>query len=221
MEVAISELFFSIQGEGPNCGMPAVFIRFHGCQLRCPWCDTAYALDPDDPHSRLNIDDMISGISQWPCRHVVITGGDPTFQMEALDELTSVLLENGYTMEIETSGVKLIPKSICGRISLINVGLKLPNAVQPFSDQYFINTIEHYQPMKNAVFKIVVTDAADVDFIANHLVDRLRMQPDKVLLMPLGNTIEEQNRHSGFVIEACKREGFRFSPRLHIIFGLK
>ena len=221
MNIAINELFYSIQGEGPNAGTPAVFIRFQGCQLRCPWCDTGSSLDPEGPHQDMTVQQVLNAINRWPCLHVVITGGDPTYQMDALDVLSHTLVGHGYTLEIETSGIKQIPEIICRRFAQINVGLKLPNSDQPFQMSYYRQAIQHYQQMNNAIFKIVITGQQDIDFLMNRLIASKMLEREKTYLMPLGDTIEQQNANAGYVIAVCKQENFRFSPRLHIMFGLQ
>lgn len=219
MPIAINEMFYSIQGEGPNAGAPAVFIRFQGCQLRCPWCDTGSSLDPDDPHRNLTPDKILAEISAWPCKHVVITGGDPSFQIEALDELSHFLLRHEYTLEMETSGLRPVPLEICHRFERINVGLKLPNESQPFADSYYRAAIAHYRTLPQACFKIVIDGEEDIRFVVERLIGTGLLRRERVVLMPLGITPEEQNRRAPLVIEACKAHGFRFTPRLHIMFA--
>lgn len=219
MQIAINEIFFSIQGEGPNAGAPAVFIRFQGCQLRCPWCDTGGSLDPDDPHRTMTPERIQAEIGAYPCTHVVITGGDPSMQIEGLDELTHLLLRSGYTLEMETSGLRPVPLEICHRFERINVGLKLPNDAQPFGDNYYRGAIAHYRTLPQASFKIVIDGAEDIAWVVEKLVGTGLLKRERVVLMPLGTTPEEQVRRAPLVIEACKAHGFRFTPRLHIMFA--
>src|SRR5215475_9672831 len=72
----IAEAFFSIQGEGPTAGLPAVFIRLQGCSVGCIWCDTKYSWDPDGGRD-VEIEALVSEAVAFPCRRVVITGGEP------------------------------------------------------------------------------------------------------------------------------------------------
>lgn len=220
-KIAINEIFHSIQGEGPYAGRPSIFIRFHGCQLRCPWCDTGKALNPHDPHAEMTAQKILEEISVWKCKHVVITGGDPSFQLEGLDILSEQLVDNGYTLEMETSGIKIIPTFICKRFEQINIGLKLPNVAQQFRMNYYRAAAEHFQHMDNAIFKIVITCKDDVEFLRENLLNSGLIQRDKIFLMPLGDTVDQQNENANYVIDLCIREGFRFSPRLHIMFGVQ
>ncbi len=96
----LSELFFSIQGESTYAGLPCIFIRTTGCDLRCTWCDTEYAFSGG---RRWRIADILSHISRWPCKLVELTGGEPMLQKN-IHALAGALLENGYTVLIETGG---------------------------------------------------------------------------------------------------------------------
>ena len=97
----ISELFYSIQGEGKLSGVPSVFIRASGCNLRCSWCDTPYASrnpEGDD----LTVNEIVDRIAEHPARHVVITGGEPMI-MPDIVPLTAALKSRGYHITIETA----------------------------------------------------------------------------------------------------------------------
>ena len=98
----ISEIFYSLQGEGYHAGTPAVFIRGAGCNLACAFCDTDFSLKARRaPH------EILEEIAQFPSRFVVLTGGEPTIQAEGFRALTSLLHENGYTVTMETNGTSL------------------------------------------------------------------------------------------------------------------
>lgn len=102
------EIFYSIQGEGPAMGRPATFVRLAGCNLRCQGCDT-----DDRPCQELSIAEVMKSI---PSRMVVITGGEPTLQMEQLSELVSSLHCRGNEIHIETNGTNPIPEDILEKI---------------------------------------------------------------------------------------------------------
>ncbi|MBR4592079.1 MAG: 7-carboxy-7-deazaguanine synthase QueE [Elusimicrobiaceae bacterium] len=97
----VSEIFYSIQGEGLHTGMPAVFLRLAGCSMGCSWCDTTYAFGPGKEYNNLQV---LVALSQYPCKTVVITGGEPTEQ--DLPALIALLKSAGYTVHIETNGAK-------------------------------------------------------------------------------------------------------------------
>ncbi|MBW8192362.1 7-carboxy-7-deazaguanine synthase QueE [Neiella marina] len=121
MKYPVNEVFQTIQGEGVHAGVPAIFVRLQGCPVGCAWCDTKHTWDvePDDEvahdviftkkldspqFSRLDAEQLISLFNeqQYAARHVVITGGEPC--MYDLTALTTQLIEQGYSVQIETSG---------------------------------------------------------------------------------------------------------------------
>jgi 7-carboxy-7-deazaguanine synthase len=96
----ITEIFFSLQGEGTRAGRPCVFVRFTGCDLRCGYCDTAYAFHGGRELSRAEI---LAEVARHPCKLVLLTGGEPLLQRE-LPELSAELLARGYEVTVETHG---------------------------------------------------------------------------------------------------------------------
>jgi 7-carboxy-7-deazaguanine synthase len=98
--VRVSEIFFSIQGEGTRAGRPCVFVRFTGCDLRCVYCDTAYAFHGGTDRSRAEI---LEAVAAYPCTFVLLTGGEPLLQRE-LPALAQELLDRGYEVAVETHG---------------------------------------------------------------------------------------------------------------------
>lgn len=99
----VSEIFFSIQGEGTRAGLPCIFVRLHGCGLRCSYCDTPYALDHRVGGEWMSFQDIRRRIEEYPCRFVEFTGGEPLEQPEVYP-LMDELLEDGYTVAVETGG---------------------------------------------------------------------------------------------------------------------
>ncbi|MDR2652248.1 MAG: 7-carboxy-7-deazaguanine synthase QueE [Prevotellaceae bacterium] len=103
IKLKINEIFYSIQGEGANAGMPAIFIRFAGCNLKCPFCDTNH-----EDHKEYSIEEIIKKIKDFDCKNIIWTGGEPTLQ------LTNEILVyfKGYYHCIETNGTNPVPNSI-------------------------------------------------------------------------------------------------------------
>lgn len=95
------EIFYSIQGEGFHAGKPAVFVRLGGCDVGCVWCDVKESWNEDD-HPFLTIEDISEALSQYPCKTLIITGGEPL--MYDLSALTEKLKGEGYALHLETSG---------------------------------------------------------------------------------------------------------------------
>lgn len=120
----VSEYFETIQGEATHAGRPSVFIRMQGCPVGCPWCDTVYSwhLDQanevgadeivlkDGAHSKtwavVGVEDLIGVVRRCRARHVVLTGGEPC--LYDLTELSGALLDEGYSVQVETSGTQPI-----------------------------------------------------------------------------------------------------------------
>lgn len=99
--IAINEIYESIQGEGLLVGLPSIFIRLQGCNLRCPWCDQPEALSFKENYKRLS--DLVKKLYSFSTKHVVITGGEP-FAHKELPSLVETLLDKGYSVQIETNG---------------------------------------------------------------------------------------------------------------------
>src|SRR5215208_3456159 len=96
----VTEIFFSIQGEGSRAGRPCVFVRFTGCDLRCGYCDTEYAFYGGQTMSE---EEILAEVGKHRTRFVCLTGGEPLLQ-KALPSLATKLLEKGYDVSVETHG---------------------------------------------------------------------------------------------------------------------
>lgn len=99
----VAEKFTSINGEGPRAGEAAVFIRFRGCNLRCSYCDTAWANTSDCPAEKMTAQEIARYVSETGIKNVTLTGGEPLLQ-SSLNELICLLIKNGNRVEIETNG---------------------------------------------------------------------------------------------------------------------
>src|SRR5262249_31320099 len=98
--LTVNEVFFSIQGEGTRAGLPCAFVRLTGCPLRCVYCDTAYAFHDGQ---RREESEVIAEIERYPCRLVLVTGGEPLAQPAAFGFVTA-LADRGWQVLVETSG---------------------------------------------------------------------------------------------------------------------
>ena len=107
------ELYKSVQGESSFTGLPCIFVRFAGCNLRCAWCDSEYTFGGGKPFSQDEVIAQIEALA--PCKLVEFTGGEPMLQAKELLPLMDVLLERGYRLMMETSGerpLELVPKVV-------------------------------------------------------------------------------------------------------------
>lgn len=206
----VSEIFLSLQGEGPSAGTPAHFLRLQGCTVGCRWCDTRYSW-PAEGGRELDsrtIWDQASELGPAPL--LVVTGGEP-LEHAGLAELLQQALERWAAVEVETSGI--LPPPISHPRLAWNVSPKLPSATPRWTESWQHCAAWIAEP--RATFKIVVGDPPDPDD-ARRLLAEHRVPPGRVMLMPEGMTDEVIRRHALVVAELCKSEGWRMSPRLHV-----
>jgi len=207
MKLLVNEIFYSIQGEGPTIGKPAVFVRLGGCNLACAWCDSKYTWDPKCADNKVwTIKKIIREIKKYPCRHLVITGGEPLLQQDKLKILLSKL--KGYTAEIETNGS--LPIKISRLIEQINCSPKLKNSGNP------TYSLRVKPTNKKVLYKFVVQKGENLKEI-NAFIRKYKIPKKKVYLMPEGISRDAILKRSTWLIEICKKEGYNFSPRLHIM----
>lgn len=219
----ISEIFYSLQGEGELLGVPSVFVRLSGCNLRCNWCDTPFASWKPEGE-QLSIDQIVSQIVAHPARHVVLTGGEPMIAAE-IRELAAAIKKLGYHITIETAAT-VAPEGIACDLASLSPKLRnsapderLPTAWRERHEQ------TRWQPeivrvwLRNYSYqlKFVVASAADVDEIEVMLRELNEpIAPAKILLMPEGTTQAVLKSRAGWLSELCKTRGYRYAPRLHI-----
>jgi 7-carboxy-7-deazaguanine synthase len=150
----ISEIFLSLQGEGPFQGLPTVFARFTGCDLRCTWCDTAHAFHGG---RALSLDELLLELNAHPCRRICLTGGEPLLQKN-LPELMRRLLDGGWSVSLETGGHRSLAEVPVGVTQVVDV--KCPGSGEGGS--FLPANLDHLRPGDE--LKFVVADWADVEF---------------------------------------------------------
>jgi len=203
----ISEIFYSVQGEGKNVGKPIVFIRTGGCNLRCSFCDSKYAFKGEE-WSISKIMDEVKKYSS--CRSVCLTGGEPLLQKD-FEDLIFELYNAGYDAEIETNGTILRPRITCGIALQWNVSPKLSNSGHSFSESINERALQSFN--HSALFKFVIPNSEIFDE-AQELISRLRLT--NVYLMPEGRDDLTLKKTAKWLVEKCKQYNYRFSPRLHV-----
>ncbi len=216
----INEIFYSLQGEGFLAGVASVFVRLAGCPLRCRWCDTKYAWD-HAAGDRYTIAEIVHAVQQWPCRHVVITGGEPMIDSD-LPELVRLLKAAELHVTIETAGIAYIPDLPC---DLMSISPKLSNSVPEDAKSAALHAdsrldvvvlrelIENYEYQ----LKFVVESSVDLPEVQQTIDEIGNVDPAKVMLMPQAATREELMVKSPMVAEMCKMVGFAFSQRLQVL----
>ena len=212
----IAEVFYSLQGEGSLIGVPSIFVRTSGCNLRCSWCDTPYtSWHPEG--ADLSLDQILSEVKAHPARHVVVTGGEPMIAREIM-ELTRGLRARGLHITIETAGTVFAPVAC----DLMSISPKLANSTPEgswagqherlrFQPEVLRQLMETYEYQ----LKFVVAGPRDLDEISR-MLDQIRAVRSKVILMPEGIDASVLRERGLWLAEIARREGFRFSPRLHI-----
>jgi 7-carboxy-7-deazaguanine synthase len=213
----IAEIFYSIQGEGTLAGVPSVFVRTSGCNLRCTWCDTPYTSWEPQGEER-DIESILEEVDRYGAPHVVITGGEPMIAPQ-IDELTHRLKQH---ITIETAGT--VDAHV--RCDLMSISPKLANST-PHTREEGRWASQHdrlrYQPeilrrltqLYPHQLKFVITDPNDLTEV-HAIVDSTGVSKSRVLLMPEGIDSAILAGRSRWLAEICKREGYRFSPRLQI-----
>ena len=224
----ISELFFSIQGEGELTGVPSVFVRTSGCNLRCRWCDTKYASWKPDGEN-VTINDLLDKVCSYPARHVVISGGEPMIA-KGIEEFTHLLKESGKHITIETAGT-ISPNGI--QCDLASLSPKLSDSTPKEGDinkewidrheskRLDYDILSEWVNSYNFQLKFVVSKEEEIKEIQN-VISRIegKILPEKVLLMPEGIDPDTLRSRYDLLIDLCKENGYRLCHRLHIdLFG--
>ncbi|RAJ93683.1 7-carboxy-7-deazaguanine synthase QueE [Aliidiomarina maris] len=215
--LAINEIFETIQGEGVFTGVPAIFVRLQGCPVGCPWCDTqqTWALNDDDQidpaqmilktgdtpaWSSMTAQQVLQLFSQqqYTAKHVVITGGEPC--MFDLREFTTLLHQQGYRTQIETSGTFEVR---CDPATWVTVSPKLdmPGGYEVRADAMArANEIKHPIAMQKHV------DALDA------LLSRCPVQEGTTICL---QPISQRPRATQLAIDICRQRNWRLSVQLH------
>ena len=208
----IAETFYSIQGEGATAGRPAVFVRLQGCSVGCRWCDTRYSWDPDAGRE-VDLTALLDEVAAFPCRRVVVTGGEP-LESPLFVPLVAALAEQGYVLEVETSGTLGPPGGVPAAIQW-NVSVKLSGSGVAEAVRLNPAAIAAFRA-REAWWKFVVGEPAEVGEVLR-LAERFALPRERVLLQPQGLRADELAARTPWLVEACKAHGFGFSPRLHIL----
>ncbi len=218
----VSEVFGTIQGEGILSGVPSLFIRVSGCNLRCVWCDTPYtSWTPEgEEWSVERLLEWTSGFPQY--RHVVLTGGEPMIFPESV-ALTQALRERRFHITVETAGT-VWQDVAC---DLMSISPKLANSTPgereggrwAAAHDRFRHNPAVLQALTSAYdyqLKFVVSQASDLEEVRS--IRRLVDAPaERILLMPEGVTPDVLAARAEWLVEICKAEGYRFCPRVHVM----
>ena len=224
----ISELFFSIQGEGELTGIPSVFVRTSGCNLRCRWCDTKYSSWTPEGEN-VDIEELVQRVCSYPARHVVITGGEPMIAKD-IKEFVDLLKQSGKHITIETAGT-IAPNGI--QCDLASISPKLSDSTpekgeisEEWIERHDSTRIDHdilneWIDSYEFQLKFVVSRKEEINEV-KCIIDKIESDilPEKVLLMPEGTDSETIHSRYDMLVDLCKENGFRMCNRLHLdLFG--
>lgn len=221
-----SELFLTIQGEGELTGVPSVFFRTSYCNLRCHWCDTPYtSWKPENKD--ISIDEAIEQITDYNCKHIVITGGEPFVQTKDLSLLTQHLTEKNHHITIETNAT-IYDSEV--KADLISMSPKLHSS-GPNEEEYpkWAKKHERLRYNTEAIRQFLENYHCQIKFVVEspnqfqeieELIEKTPLPRELVVLMPEGVTKEAISDKQEWLVEYCKEKGYRYSDRLHVaIYG--
>ncbi len=183
----ISEIFYSIQGEGTRSGMPCVFVRLQGCRLRCSWCDTPYALEIKHIEKIMTPDEIFEKIYSYNCKFVEFTGGEP-FEQSEIHRIMKKLCDEDFTVAVETSGyidVSDIDKRI---IKILDI--KCPDSGMSKKNNF--NNLININPIDEV--KFVIASRTDFDYAVS-IINKylLTERTASVILSPVFGKMENIN----------------------------
>jgi 7-carboxy-7-deazaguanine synthase len=200
----INEIFKSIQGEGVFIGLPTLFIRTAGCDLRCVWCDTPYAL-LDSQGTEWSMDEITAEAERNGTANVCLTGGDPLRQMDDTIELIRRLTGKGYSVVVETSGAYDIGRLPRNGSVFVSMDVKTPGS--GMSGRNLMSNLEYLSTGDQ--LKFILADREDYVYAKNFLKEH--SIPCEVIFTPVGG------KDLGWLAESVLSEGVRARvlPQLH------
>lgn len=231
MKLAISEVFYSIQGEGSTTGYPAVFVRLGGCNLMCggkgtqidgklhnaaTWrCDTIEVWMKSKAKAFEDILDVECSVALQCGANLIITGGEPLMQQGNVYEFIKWVKDKIPTcyVEIETNGTILPSDDMLRVVDQWNCSPKLSNSGMEYSDllkEDVLFTLNKY----NTIFKFVITNYEDFKEVESNYMKYINK--NKIWLMPSGSSKKELSKSKKVVADICKGNLIKFTNRLHI-----
>ena len=223
----VIEEFETIQGEGRYVGVPSYFIRSTGCNLRCAWrnpdnsvtiCDTPYSSFNPEKGKDLDVQGTINKLEKTAINNIVITGGEPTLNND-LPDIVREFGDAGYFVTVETNGTKY--HNMSSAFMSISPKLKSSYSAEGMdllthtANNQWIYTTREWIHNNDYQLKFVGNDKTDLVEILK-TQNALEVPSDKIYIMPQGITTEQFKERENMLVEFCIKNGFNYSPRLHI-----
>lgn len=217
----IAEIYRSVQGEGLLTGVPSVFVRASGCNLRCWFCDTPFA--SWRPEGRdMSTDEIVAQVEEWETQHVVVTGGEPMLFAELIP-LCDQLREAGRHLTVETAGTLYLPVA-CDLMSISPKFASSAPSADEYSHWHRRHERERHRPevirrlVSEYVYqlKFVIDSPRDLEFVDKYLAEFREIDRERVLLMPQGTEQVELDTRAAWLRPYCEAEGLVFCPRKQI-----
>lgn len=219
MNLRVSEVFESVQGEGVNIGTPSTFLRLAICNLRCTWCDTKYTwdwqhYDFDEEVKIMSGHEVISLLRANKSANVVITGGEPLLQQRQLVPILRELAAD-HTLEMETAGTITPSDELIQLVTTWNVSPKLANSGNSLTARRRAEPLRRLAQVENAFFKFVLQSEEDIREVLD-LAKKFGIPNSRVFLMPEATDPAELQEKSAWIARLCIQHQFRLSFRLHV-----
>jgi len=218
-KVYISEVFYSICGEGTEIGRPAIFIRFAGCNLRCCYCDTKYSQQQTgEQYSLWTILSKVDQLSvSTECKLIFLTGGDPGVQYPTFMPLIEELESCTFEMIVQTNGTHYMP-SLFEKCSLISIDVKGPSSNQGSDDTVIASTIQQFQH-KAIQLKFLIQDEQDFKF-ARQYIRSSQLTPNVTPILGVVGGIDLKPLIEMVLDSDIAKYNVRVLPQLHkIVWG--
>jgi 7-carboxy-7-deazaguanine synthase len=217
----IAEIYRSVQGEGLLTGVPSVFVRASGCNLRCWFCDTPYTSWRPEGHD-MPVDEIVAQVEEWDTHHVVVTGGEPMLFAEVIP-LCTRLRAIGRHITIETAGTLYLPAPC----DLMSISPKFAGSAPAASrhprwhrrherERHRPEVIRRLMAEYEYQLKFVVDTPADLDDVSRYLAEFPEIDRERVLLMPQGTDQDALIARAEWLRPYCESEGLVFCPRKQI-----
>lgn len=214
----ISELFESVQGEGPSVGIPSIFLRLGLCNLQCTFCDTPFTWDFKrfDKSKELvsrALEELAPAIDAYRSLNLVVTGGEPLLQDEALSALLERLPR--HRVEIESAATRMPSDALFARVDQWNLSPKLAGSGNAEGHRIKPEVLSRFAALPKASFKFVIAGEDDLEEV-DALVARFSIPAERVILMPEGVSDEVLIPRGRALVERAIERGYRYGHRLHI-----